>query len=719
MAPSRFSPFKTEKVQVSLGASFLLAATLLFFGPAHLYFTNNLEMPFLFSEVWYILLAVSLAAALPLTLLLLLLKDPYHTKAAALIFAAGLLLWVQGNILVWDYGLLDGHEIVWETYFWNGVVDLLVWVGVIAASFLNAEKVYRYIALLCAALLVVQAAGLAVTAVSAEEEPAWKYGETSDDGRMYEFSTGANVVVVILDCFQSDLFQEIVSGDEEYAEMFDGFTYYRNNAGGFPTTYPSINYILTGEYYDNSVPVQEFIRETTLQGSLPLLLKENGATTQVYPKVMKTVYANDTVYDTIASGDGTTKGDGTDILSLYHLTFFRYLPQEMKKISYDSLTKESEEGQNSDLQTYQKFRSAVHVSGNGTVFKLFHLQGPHNPYILNEDLKIEDLPQNRSGCKAQAKASLKIAHALLESLKTEGVYDNSLIFIVGDHGAHKNPVGINRSGIPPSHSPGSVSDEVIAGGIPLMLVKPFGAQGPLNVSDAPVSLGDIAKTVADELEIENDLPGSSIFSIRENESRVRMHYYYDWSNEYWDWHKEYLPPLEEYEINGFSWESASWKPTYLTYTPEGEESVPPADYAMGTVVRGGTGGSADRYQTQGWSPPEEGFTWTDGDSAALEFSLGDDRDLVLTMTFRPYLVKGKHDSQEMRVRANGHVIGNDTLSSEGFQEISLAIPGDVLDGETLKIVFEFPDAVSPRELGVSADSRRLGIAMETLRIDRA
>jgi hypothetical protein len=708
---------KKEKLAVSIGAPFLLSLTLFFFGPAHLYFTNNLEMPFLFSDIWYMLVAFALVVALPLTLLMALLKDPYHKKAAALIFAVGLLLWVQGNLLVRDYGLLDGHEIVWSDYAWQGAVDALVWIGVIAASFLNAERLYRHIALLCAALIVIQAAGLAATAFSAEDEPAWKYGERSDDGGMYGFSTGPNVVIIILDTFQSDLFQEIVDEDEEYAKMFDGFTYYRNSAGGFPTTYPSIDYILTGEFYDNSVPVQEFIRETTLRRSLPLLLKENGATTEINPKVMKAIYANDTVYDTIESG-GTA--ETKDLSSLYHLTFFRYLPQEMKKIFYNDLLREGEEGQNSDLQTYQKFRSAVHVSGNGTDFKVFHLQGPHRPYTLNEDLTIEDLPQNRSGCLSQARASLKIAHALLESLQKEGVYDNSVIFIIGDHGTHKNPVGINRSGIPASTSPGFVPDEVVAGGIPLMLVKPFDARGSLNVSDAPVSLGDIAKTVADELEIENDLPGSSIFSLRENESRVRMHYYYDWSPEYFDWHKEYLPSLEEYRITGFSWESASWQPTYRTYTPDGVGYAPPPDYEIGSVMRWGSGGNAERYLTRGWSHPENGFTWTDGHAAALECSLNEtDSDLVLTMNFSPFLVKGQIDSQDMRVWANGYAVGNYTLSTEGFQKKSMEIPRSVLNGKTLNIVLELPDAASPSDAGLSTDSRHLGIAMQTLRIDRA
>ena len=48
-------------------------------------------------------------------------NNRYAKKVTALFFAIGLLLWIQGNIMVWNYGLLDGHIIPWGDYFWNGI----------------------------------------------------------------------------------------------------------------------------------------------------------------------------------------------------------------------------------------------------------------------------------------------------------------------------------------------------------------------------------------------------------------------------------------------------------------------------------------------------------------------------------------------------------------------------------------------------------------------
>ncbi len=69
--------------------------------------------------------------------------------------------------------------------------------------------------------------------------------------------------------------------DEKYRDMFDGFTYYRNTVGGFSTTYPSVTLILSGKYYDNSVPIKDFIKNTSLNNSIPVVLKQNGFRTSI------------------------------------------------------------------------------------------------------------------------------------------------------------------------------------------------------------------------------------------------------------------------------------------------------------------------------------------------------------------------------------------------------------------------------------------------------
>ncbi len=689
------SALDNKKIKTSLAASFLLSLTLFFFGPIYLYYTNIQEMPFLFTNIWYYILAGSLIAGLSLTLFLWWLKGSYHIMASALVFALALLFWIQGNILVWDYGLLDGHEIIFKNYFWNGVIDSLVWISILMAAILYSKKLYNYITILCALLLIMQGAGLAATAYSAPEESEWKYLQHPPDQKeMYEFSTNENVIIIILDTFQSDIFQQIIDEDPEYRDMFDGFTYYRNNVGGFPTTYLSVMYILSGKLYDNSIPISQFLNDTSLNSSLPILLKENGFRADIKSQ-MGRINGRSEIYDVIDTDFSASHEDIPEIASLYQLTFFRFVPQAMKQYFIFKSINMKKANELPDMTVYHDFKSAVHVSAPERTFKIFHLTSPHPGTYLNEALEYDE----SSPYNSTAKASLKISHALLDSLKRNDIYDNSLIFVIGDHGT-----GSGR--------------DLVSGGIPLMLVKSFNSTGPLKISDAPVTLGDIPKTIAEELRIGNNFTGSSIFSVNEIDSRVRTHYSYFWANEYWA--DDYLPPLREYKISGFSWNATSWEPTFIKHTSNGVEYVPPPRYGLGSIIYFGIGGNAEQYIEQfpmrGWSEPENGFRWTDGQTANFVFSLQKpENDLVLNLSLCPFLA-GQLKSQRLSVSMNGHRL-QDFLLKRDMPNLIIDIPRSYSNEEIQRITFDLPDAVSPEDLGVSVDPRKLGISVRTLSIN--
>jgi hypothetical protein len=100
-----------------------------------------------------------------------------------------------------------------------------------------------------------------------------------------------------------------------------------------------------------------------------------------------------------------------------------------------------------------------------------------------------------------------------------------------------------------------------AAGLPMVLVKRINGSGPLAVSDAPVCLGDIPRTVADELGLDARFPGLSMFSVREGERRERVYRGFVGPQEDVD----YLAPLYEYAVNGFAWDDESWSETGKVY----------------------------------------------------------------------------------------------------------------------------------------------------------
>lgn len=561
-----------EKRGPTVAASFLLSLTLLFFGPSYLYYTNILEIPYLYTDLVWVFVIHSLVAGAILSILLLFLKGSVHQRAVALVFALGLLFWIQGHILVWNYGVLDGREIIWNDYLLNGIIDSAVWIAVLGVALFKAPSFYKHIALASVLLLVVQGGGLAAEMYQAPDEPEWKsYAIGYDDETMFEFSKEQNVIILVLDAFQSDVFQEIIEEDKEYREMFDGFTYYRNAMGGFPTTYASVSFILTGEYYDNSIPIQDFIKNAFLDNSIPLVLKENGYQVDLYPWVRKTIYPSEEIASNVGNDQrGKVErviNEQKGAVELHKLTMFRHTPHFLKGYFYFMPFVELGENgdDHHDIVYYNTLTSDMVVSNEKAVFKYYHLLGAHGPYTLNAQLQNEDLPQNRSGCKEQAKASLKIARELIEQLKRHDIYDKSLIFIVGDHGSTwwRGDLSTELLNENEGFEIPTIPESTVGRGTPLMLVKPFNSDGTLVISDAPVTLGDIPQTIVSELRLPGEFPGVSILSINESDERSRKYFHYDgWTSEYWDFNKAYLPPMTEYTINGHSWSLNSWEPMY-------------------------------------------------------------------------------------------------------------------------------------------------------------
>lgn len=700
---------RTDRTKIfpAISVALLVSLTLLFFGPLYIYFNNIQEFGDLFKDIWYFLLVFSLISTLFISIILLLLDGKIHKVAVLLLFAFGCLLWVQGNIMVWNYGVFDGKEIPWNKYAVYGIIDTTIWLGILILSIIKREFIYKLVARISMCLIIIQLIALATVAYqSSKYEIPTKYGLSEE--HKFDFSKGRNVLVIVLDTFQSDIFQELLNENKDYERVFSGFTYFRNSLGGYPTTYASIPLILTGKYYDNSVPIQDFIFKNFSKYSLPYALKQNGFQVELYTNDKQTIFFDQRIASNYAPISNTNKKE--TVIKLYDLAFFRYSPHYIKRYIYE-ITKERivlGDKNHSDLYFARRVVTDTRVNNSNDIFKFIHLRGVHPPFQLNEKLEYQDLPGNRDGYKIQAKSAIEITKRLLNTLKSKGIYDNSMIVIVGDHGIGSYGVNIEASGYKETTTvPKYASEKIVGSGIPLILIKPFGSNGDMVISDAPVSLSDIPKTILSELNLKNNFPGRSMFGIKNTENRERRFFMYNWTHDYWN--KEYLPTMEEYIISGFSWLTESWKPTYRKYTAQGIKNDQPTVYKYGTQLTFGKGGNAQQYQGDGWSEPEKGFTWTDGKSASLIIPVArPNSDLTLTAMISPF--RGK---QEVNIYLKGKKLTNWIVNKKA--EYKVTIPNELIKGSSwLELCFELPDCASPYDLKISSDRRMLGLAFESV-----
>lgn len=147
---------------------------------------------------------------------------------------------------------------------------------------------------------------------------------------------------------------------------------------------------------------------------------------------------------------------------------------------------------------------------------------------------------------------------------------------------------------------------------------------------------------------------------------------------------------------------------------------------LGEEVVFSEGSGAERLLGEGWSEPEATGVWTDGDRASLVLKLTNvppgDAELVLAVD--PF-VTPDHPELEVEVSAQGEQLGTRVFRhrravfrrGRAHRPVRAVLPESVRD-ETGRAVLELRlhDPASPLELGLSDDSRRLGLHLRSLAV---
>ena len=516
--------------------------------------------------------------------------------------ALSLLLWFQGSVIVWKYGPLDGRAIPWNMYWVYGAIDTSIWFLIIFWAIIKTSFFYKFAHTIAKALILIQLLSVIVIFVQTPRDLFNTRSYIIDETSKFNFSKEKNVILIVIDAYQSDIFQEIITQNDNYRNIFNDFVYFRNALAPFSWTELSVPAILTGKFYDNSVKRSVFLKNAFLDKSIPKVLKDNGFEVDLFPLKLweyHEMYFDESICSNLKKRRNSIKVHFKEIketLLLFDLALFRHLPHFTKKyiyndnqwffyrlfpIYYRKLKKHFNMSKN-EVYKDEKFegdefidsaRSKHYFQTKNKVFKFYHLWGMHAPLVINEKSEIAlQVEYNKENYTRQAKAYLESIKMFFEILKQEGVYNNSLIFIIGDHGSGRsrdmyiNPVYDSHNAALNQVSPNGNYDDLNqvspegnfqmykARGIPLVLAKPFNSREEFKISDAPVSLIDIPKTIMSELKIKTDFPGLSMFEVEDDYKRKRYYGAYYWFLK----NKDFVDPITMYVVNGFSWSNESW-----------------------------------------------------------------------------------------------------------------------------------------------------------------
>ncbi len=108
------------------------------------------------------------------------------------------------------------------------------------------------------------------------------------------------------------------------------------------------------------------------------------------------------------------------------------------------------------------------------------------------------------------------------------------------------------------------------------------------------------------------------------------------------------------------------------------------------------------------------FAWINGSRGEVLIPRRSRRDAVIDIVCQPHLPTASA-VQQLSASLNGTVIGTVTLK-DGWQHVELAAPGRAWQIGVNELTLFLSSAVSPQELGLSDDARKLSLAVDRLMV---
>ena len=554
-----------------------------FFATLTIYAGNSDEFSVSFLQLLRVYLPYMLAMIVVFGLLGAMLRDDMLKKYWSVIAAFGVLIWLQGNIMVWDYGVLDGREIEWLADRWRGVLDLTIWAVVLLLAIVAYKRVGRVLIYSALAVLAIQTvnavtilghdSGELLTRISIEPS---RVGADA----LLRFSPRDNVVHIVMDGFQADIFEAIID-DPAYSHIrhdLKGFTLFRDNLGVFPYTQMTVPALLSGKLYRNHVPADDFLSDTIKGETVFSVATDAGYEVDIAaPAELKNMYslAKHTNAYRITSNDHVSTADYVrkDSAKLLDLALFRVVPHFAKAMVYrDELwvfqPRVSEEDYLhmqyfADLSFLRRLADGMSVDRESPVYKLIHVMLSHRPTVGNENCKYDGKHRtSRVAVTNQARCGLLHVLGVLKRMQELGIYDNSLIVLMADHGAWVPVENFTQD----PDSGNDVKPLTVAMAIPVLAIKPPGSQGAWQVSNAPTSVIDVPATIVDILGLNANFAGIPAYSLDPDAPRERRHLTYGYGIN--PKAKGYLFPMHEYKVVGNPYHASSWRMIQQHRPPE-------------------------------------------------------------------------------------------------------------------------------------------------------
>lgn len=510
-------------ILISIAITYMIC----YYAPLEIYMNNQSEFWFDYNTLQPQLLQMSFAV-IKITVLFYIVCYAINKKLYHGVVSAGIsglvILYLQGNYFASELPGMDGGEIDWVKYTpqtEQSIILCLVVVLIVAILYrVLKEKKFSYVvdfvSILIVAMLVISLTDITKKqngkAVKSNQYVVSKENE-------YNYSTNNNFIIFIVDAFDSDSFNSIVSENPDYQSVFEDFTYYPDTVCAYPYTSRSIPFIMSGKWYENQEDYQTFEAQAVNESPLLSTLENNGYRLDAYE--------DEFLFDTNLSRYSNLVETKSKLQNEYllrqkevNLALYKYAPYFLKslfKVNLDDFNQtqafEDTGTQAFNMMYYDYYPDLLNTEITTTdqnVFKFIHVEGAHIPFDYDENMN----PIENGTYVQKQEGTITLLNQYLQKLKDAGVFDNSTILIMGDHG----------------YDPDTADEysTIECRNNPLLLVKAANESHEMQWNESPISYDDLQGAYQNLM---NGADGNTAFDGLTEDNGARRFLLYKWSSE--------------------------------------------------------------------------------------------------------------------------------------------------------------------------------------------
>ena len=545
------------KMPAELKPAFFLSLTFCFmlfiYAPLELY-VNNIEgfwydafvlFPFIIKDFFFFLF-ISLAG---FVVAYLLAKVVYEIALYGY-FVCMISCYIQGNYMVKGLPPLDGTDINWTWYRPEMIKSTIMWAVVaviclIGFLILKYDKVKKAVSYISIFMVLMLAGTITILSINGDIFTKKQY-EKFNKLDQFEMSTDTNFVIVMLDAIDEECFWQVWEQHPEYAEEMRDFTFYNNAMSGYAYTDHSLPLIISGEWYENKEPFSDYQIRIFKDSPFFNRLREQGYTLSYYEDEYKfEVGVMDGAFNNLAYTQSSLWDAPLFNKRIIKMVGMKYAPYLLKPkcwFNVDMLNNQEMTPKDEALFSWKnkafyddvKEDDITYVDGKR--FKLIHLMGAHVPFYYDKDVnEIDDA--NYYTC---IESSMTVTMAYLDKLREAGVYDNSVIIVLSDHGYNIEGDAVDT----PQRNENETGRQH-----PVLFVKGLNESHDFQVSGAPISYEDL---VGAYYKLMDGAASDDCFAYKEGDQRERRYLLYKYLGE---------DHMVEYVQTGYAGDESTLVPT--------------------------------------------------------------------------------------------------------------------------------------------------------------